>query len=147
MLDPLSPERAGESPPVCTPTAGEQFGPGAERRLGRASRRCPIYRELLSAALDEGGAHPGEHLTAGELLGALLVASGRLPEAGSDPALPVDQHIASELAYDVALGRLCQSVGIGVDVDAFTQPSQERCRLEEALRLQGIDLNRVTGRQ
>lgn len=60
---------------------------------------------------------------------------GRLGRAVDAPS-----DLAKQLAYDLALLRLCAGHGIACDARRFTRPLPERARLEEALERRGIIL-------
>jgi hypothetical protein len=60
---------------------------------------------------------------------------GRHPEEGHLMA----EDLALELDHDHMLLRLCLAVGIESDPSRFVNPSAERDRLEEQLRLAGVD--------
>ena len=99
-----------------------------------------MYSELLAASLATGAANEYERQP-GEMLATLLAARGRLAGSSPDPFRLVHEQIAQELAYDVALVRLCQTRDIAFDQRAFAQPVVERRRLERALAAQGIDVD------
>ena len=69
-------------------------------------------------------------------------------EIGGEPAGGDDNDgddivpmvLAREIGYDVALLELAGLLGIESDPSRFSQPRQERARLEQALRDRGIDL-------
>ena len=74
-----------------------------------------------------------------ELVVVLLQCRRRL--LGNDPA---DGHImaedlALELDHDRMLLRLCRALGIESDPSRFVNPLAERERLEQQLRLAGVD--------
>lgn len=104
-----------------------------------------MYRALLAASLADAGVNENsDRQTAGELLASLLVARGRLVEGGRDSAGSAHERVTRELAYDVALVRLCRARGVAVDEGGFAQPVEQRYRLERMLEAQGIDVADLT---
>lgn len=53
-------------------------------------------------------------------------------------AVDAPSDLARQLAYDLALMRLCVAHGIACDARRFTRPLPERMRLEEALAAKGV---------
>jgi hypothetical protein len=49
--------------------------------------------------------------------------------------------VADQVAYDVALTRLAQSLEVECDPTMFDRPEQQRLRLERAIAAAGIQLN------
>jgi len=96
-----------------------------------------MYSELLLASFEQASAE-GEP---GELLARLIACRHRLlsgPEGGGEAEPASD--LAANIAYDLALLRLCGSRGIDCDPRLFGQPLAERRRLEEQLAVSGINL-------
>lgn len=97
-----------------------------------------MYTQLLEAAL--GALDPPDDDTTGAVLADLLQRRRRLP-AGASVAARSDwttESVADQVAYDVALMRLCRRLEIGCDTRAFDRPQQERDRLEQALASRGV---------
>ena len=105
-----------------------------------------MYVQLLRTALVHRS-RSGRSVSTSRLLAETIRSRGRVledrgPNRGDGWA---PAAIAHEVAYDSALVKLCERLGIGVEVDAFGRPEQERRRLEKALADQGIDLGELTG--
>jgi hypothetical protein len=80
-----------------------------------------------------------------ELDGATLlehVVSCRLALLTSARASDVSAYLtlATDVAYDTALLRLCQALTLSTNISSFAHPASERHRLEHALSAIGIDL-------
>ena len=103
-----------------------------------------MYQRFLGLALDEAS-YVDDGLTAGEAVAALLLCRRQLRERADDPDGPggAASALGEELDYDIALLRLARLLEIPVDVQAFSQPSLERSRLEEAIKVHGIRLDEL----
>ena len=103
-----------------------------------------MYEQFLAMALDETS-DADDGLTAGEALVQLLLCRSRLRQSADDPdeASGAASALGEELDYDSALLRLAQLLGIQVNVQAFSQPSIERSRLERAIEAHGIRLDEL----
>lgn len=105
-----------------------------------------MYSQLLESAL--GQDPPSEsQSTPGNALLKLIQCRSRLGSDASSHTGPawVPAALADQLAYDVALVDLARQVGLECDLSRFNQPSEERHRLEGALRSRGIDLDEFDG--
>ena len=100
-----------------------------------------MYQRFLGLALDETS--DGDGLTPGEALVQLLLCRSQLRQRSDDPdeSRGAAAALGEELDYDIALLRLARLLEIPVDVQAFSQPSLERSRLEEAIKVHGIRLD------
>jgi hypothetical protein len=95
-----------------------------------------MYVDLLRRALasDDGELDSAtflDHVVACRLA---MLTSARAPDVSAYHTL------ATDVAYDSALLRLCHALALATNVSNFTQPSSERHRLERALSAIGIDL-------
>lgn len=112
-----------------------------------------IYSDLLEASwrtqegADDGGAR--RCVDAHELRRLLDDAIERRRDCAGSPrafdgrlgaTVDAPSDLARQLAYDLALMRLCAAHGIVCDVRRFTRPIPERTRLEEALERKGVAL-------
>lgn len=95
-----------------------------------------MYVDLLSSALDEWTDDPHGEV----LLDYVLVCRNEMLAAVPRRAKSAYVALASEIAYDRALIKLCSSKGIAVTPADFAHPREERDNLERALFDQGIDL-------
>ena len=102
-----------------------------------------MYQRFLGMALDE--ASDGDGLTSGEALVQLLLCRSQLHQRSDDPdrSSGAASALGEELDYDISLLRLARLLGIEVDVQAFSQPSIERSRLEDAIESHGIRLDEL----
>ena len=100
-----------------------------------------MYEQLLAMALDETS-DAEDDLTAGEALVQLLLCRTQLRQSTEDPdkSSGAASALGEELDYDVALLKLARLLGIEIDVQAFSQPSLERSRLEEAIEAHGAPI-------
>ena len=96
-------------------------------------------------ALDETS--DGDGLTPSEALVQMLLCRSQLHQRDGDPdeSGGAASALGEELDYDISLLRLARLLGIEVDVQAFSQPSLERSRLEEAIETHGIRLDELDG--
>ncbi len=99
-----------------------------------------MYTQMLDEAL--GDLAPGDR-RASEV-SAVQVARRCRDEIAGEPAGADDDIVpmvlAREIGYDVALLQLARLLGIESDPSRFSQPRQERARLEQARRDLGVDL-------
>ncbi len=61
-------------------------------------------------------------------------------EGPDEPTDRASGRTATELAYDVALVRLCEAVGAEHDLELFSRPEVARRQMERALARSGIHL-------
>ena len=99
----------------------------------------PIYTELLEAALEQQP-RTGADGSTGKLVAELITCRDRLDRQASSRRVPgqVSAAVADELAYDIALVKLCRRVGIPTDPHAFDPPGPARRALEHALAERGV---------
>jgi hypothetical protein len=96
-----------------------------------------MYVDVLSAAMD---AWNGD-LTGEALLNYVVSCRANLLTAGAGTGRSANDSLVTEVTYDRALIRLCDSVGIVTSVANFADPRSERNRLEDMLSgREGIDL-------
>ena len=93
-----------------------------------------MYCELLAASLAEAGRD--EHRSAD----LVAVAVERRRALRSPGVADAASGVAVQLAYDLALLRLCWASDVDADPAGFTQPLPERRRLEGLLAAKGVDL-------
>jgi hypothetical protein len=97
-----------------------------------------MYVDLLIRALGDGG----DGTRSSDLLLSDLVHSrARLRAAdGHTASSTAADALARELSYDGALIRFCQSIDVPASPSHYSNPHDERARLERALADRGIDL-------
>jgi hypothetical protein len=96
-----------------------------------------MYVDVLSAALDAWN----RELTGEALLDYVVTCRAQLLCAGASQRRPANDSLAAEVAYDRALIRLSNEVGVVTCVANFADPRSERNRLEDKLSERaGIDL-------
>jgi hypothetical protein len=102
-----------------------------------------MYQRFLGLALDEAPDDDG--LTRSEALVQVMLCRSQLRQRSDSPdeSRGTASALGEELGYDIALLRLARLLGIEVDVQAFSQPSLERSRLEQAIETQGIRLDEL----
>lgn len=98
-----------------------------------------MYRELLSLSLASTSEPTGDG-SLDHLLDEARLARVRARRRPRGPQESVEGDVARELAYDLALVRLCRSAGTPVDLDGFVTPARERERLERCLLERGLDV-------
>jgi hypothetical protein len=100
-----------------------------------------MYSDLLTRAL---GKERAVHRSNDLLLADLVRSRARL-RAEDTAVTPADEALARELTYDGALLRLCESLDVPAATPAgFTNPKQERARLERELVERGVTLGAGT---
>jgi hypothetical protein len=104
-----------------------------------------MYTHLLDAAYGQRAPVPGSP-TEHSALSAVRRCRGELARDTPFPSDPeaVPAVLAREISYDVALLELAELLGIETDPSRFEQPWQERARLEQVLRNQGIALRSLS---
>jgi hypothetical protein len=109
---------------------------------GNKGTLMSMYSELLTATVRSEGIGRYGPDQAPELLEWLSVCRRLLEEStgASDNREPSDD-IAANIAYDLALLRLCVAVGVESDPTRFDRPMVERTRLERELSAHGFELN------
>jgi hypothetical protein len=96
-----------------------------------------MYVDMLSGALEAWGVD----MSGEDLFDLALECRVRMLGTGTAHGATAYEALAAEIAYDRALIRLCDHVGIGASLGAFDQPHVERARLERCLADQAdIDL-------
>jgi hypothetical protein len=94
-----------------------------------------IYSDLLDLALRERDAD--DRGPTDDTLAELVRCRARLPV--EPPAPPVLDDVADQLAYDVALVRHAEYLGIRRDVSPFARPPEGRRALERSVGARWID--------
>ena len=102
-----------------------------------------MYVDILSSALD---------IWVDELAGPALIdyaMSCRAEMLGAGPHCGATAYssLAAEIAYDRALIKLCETIGVTVMATSFAYPREERARLERSLANSGIDLPALARRR
>jgi hypothetical protein len=117
-----------------------QVLPGLEGRAAWRRHRdhLSIYSELLKLALDEEPPGQESAPSISDLLQSVLVLRARLEAGASSGAkaseeFPAPERLADQLAYDVALVRACQQLGIPQGLAGGGPVAAERERVEQAL--------------
>jgi hypothetical protein len=95
-----------------------------------------MYVDLLSRAL----VGRVEELTGDDLVGYALVCRAKMLAAGAYNGASAYAALATEVAYDRSLLKLCAAHDIDVVVADFAQPTEERRRIEQMLVAAGLDL-------
>ncbi len=99
-------------------------------------RGSSMYTELLYSALDAWVDSPDEAVLIDHVVkcrNEMLIAIPHRDENAYSA-------LAAEVSYDRALIKLCEANGIEASAANFTNPSEERRRLEKALAGAGINL-------
>ena len=108
--------------------------PYRARRPGGHPYGVVIYVDLLTQAL---GTDEARCRSSDLLLADLVLSRTRLRAADTTSAA---EALARELSYDATLIRLCASVQVPASPRGFTNPPDERARLEQLLTDRGVDL-------
>ncbi len=89
-----------------------------------------MYVDLLTRALgtDEAGSRSNDLL-----LADLVDSRARLRGVNGGSTPSAAESLARELSYDGALVRLCEAMSVPASPARFTNPPQERLRLESEL--------------
>jgi hypothetical protein len=96
-----------------------------------------MYVQLLAAAFTADRSEmPGR----GELLSRARTCRGKMLRSTLHAPASVERYLARDVTYDCALIRLCVAVGIPATPASFSQPLDERARLEHALAEAGVGL-------
>jgi hypothetical protein len=95
-----------------------------------------MYVDILSSALDTWV----DELTGTALVDYALECRAEMLEVGANHGDTVYSSLAAEIAYDRALMKLCETLGMTVMVKRFANPRAERARLERELTVAGVDL-------
>jgi hypothetical protein len=95
-----------------------------------------MYDDILSSAIDVWV----EELTGDALIDYALACRAQMQASGSRRGSTAMRALAAEIAYDRALIRLCETLGIDVALTNFAYPKPERARIEGILALAGVDL-------
>jgi hypothetical protein len=114
---------------------------GTNLPIGQAvrSRRMlamSMYVDILSSALDKWV----DELTGDSLVDYALNCRAEMLGVGPHHGDTAYSSLASEIAYDRALIKLCETNDVAVTSTSFAFPRQERARLEHELAMAGIDL-------
>jgi hypothetical protein len=95
-----------------------------------------MYIDMLSSALSAWDLD----LSDDELVDHAVTCRARMLATGTTLGASAYEALAAELAYDRALMRLCEQMGVTTSVDGFAFPQIERVRLEQALAEKDIDV-------
>jgi hypothetical protein len=95
-----------------------------------------MYVDILSSAMDAWV----EELTGDALIEYALVCRAQLLSSATRSGSMASRALASEIAYDRALIRLCETHEIEVAITNFAFPRSERARIERLLAVAGVDL-------
>jgi hypothetical protein len=96
-----------------------------------------MYVDLLTRTLgtDEAGSKSNDWL-----LADLVDSRARLRGVDGGPTTSAAESLARELSYDGALIRMCEALSLPASASRFTNPPQERQRLELELAAHGVPL-------
>jgi hypothetical protein len=100
-----------------------------------------MYSEILAKALEvNDDAQPA--IRTKELLQAVNDRRAAFfgTRTGTSGAIQPEERVASEIAYDVAILRLCAAVGIDASPARFSHPRSERAELIRKLAQAGVPL-------
>ncbi|HET6809411.1 MAG TPA: hypothetical protein VFH50_00205 [Acidimicrobiales bacterium] len=97
-----------------------------------------IYSELLKLALAEQPLGEESAPSVSDLVRSVMVLRARLgagagPTVGAEAEVPAPQRLADQIAYDVALVRACERLGISHRLTGDGPVAPERERVERAL--------------
>lgn len=95
-----------------------------------------MYVDLLTNALQEWTDDPQGEVLLDYVLDCRNDMLSAIPRRGKSAYVA----LATEIAYDRALIKLCASRGIEATPADFSHPREERERLEQSLADQGLDL-------
>jgi hypothetical protein len=109
----------------------------------KSSKSGSMYVSLLLSALDNWD----EDLSDIALVNYVLACRGEMLSALPRRGESSYSALASEIAYDRALIKLCEARDIEVVVADFAHPKEERALLEYELGAAGFDLNAITRRR
>jgi hypothetical protein len=112
------------------------FRPYAQRHSDVENDGMSMYADLLSSALTG----ELEELSEDALVDYTLTCRANLLASGSSQRISAYSALATEIAYDRALMKLCAVHHIEAAVANFSHPINERHRLEVQLQKSGIDL-------
>ena len=96
-----------------------------------------LYSELLASALDDFNEEPSLEM----LVGSAAVFRAVLRSPVSQERGTPFGALATEIAYDCALIKLCTLLGADAGAASFDVPSRDRRRMERALARLGINLD------
>ncbi len=102
-----------------------------------------VYLELLRVALEDrvrADGVPSARTAMAELIRCRRRTQWNQP-GPEEPDWAV-VAIADQVAYDIALIRYARCVGVDCELDRFSQPAEERRRIETALAARGLVLGR-----
>jgi hypothetical protein len=102
-----------------------------------------MYVDILSSALDSWV----DELIGTALVDYALVCRAEMLGVGSHRGDTAYSSLATEIAYDRALIKLCETNNVAVEATSFAFPRQERARLEHELAVTGIDLAALARRR
>jgi hypothetical protein len=102
-----------------------------------------MYVDLLAGALDTRL----EVLTGDDLVGHVVLCRSEMLASAPYKETSAYTALATEVAYDRALLKLCQAKNIEVLASDFAHPACERRRLETELMGAGINLAALARRQ
>jgi hypothetical protein len=96
-----------------------------------------MYVDLLTRALgtDEASIKSND-----SLLADLVDSRARLRGTGGGSGSSAAESLARELTYDGALIRMCEALSVPASASRFSNPTQERQRLELELTTLGVAL-------
>ena len=96
-----------------------------------------MYVDLLTQALgtDEAGSKSNDLL-----LADLVDSRARLRDVNGGSTSSAAESLARELTYDGALIRMCEALSVPASASRFSNPTQERQRLELELTTLGVAL-------
>lgn len=95
-----------------------------------------MYVDVLAGAFDAWDTD----LSGEALLDYVVTCRSVLLATGAGRGHSAQDLLAAEVAYDRALIRLCDALGIAARIDSFADPRRERSRLESQLSAAGINL-------
>ena len=113
------------------------FAPIGRGGPKRTMSEVVMYVDLLTRALgtDEAGSKSNDLL-----LADLVDSRARLRSVNGGSTTSAAESLARELSYDGALIRMCEALSLPASASRFTNPPQERQRLELELAAHGVPL-------
>jgi hypothetical protein len=95
-----------------------------------------MYVEILSSSLDAWV----DELAGAALVDYALICRAEMLNARPHPEGAAYASLVTEITYDRALIKLCETMDVPVVRTNFAFPMRERARLEQELAARGIDL-------
>lgn len=122
-----------------TPSEATSDDHAKRARVGESS----MYVDLLTHALAKWEDEVSDEV----LIDHVLTCRLTMLSTSTTPEESAYTLLATEIAYDRALIKLCVSRSLAVDFAHFAHPQKERRRLERSLAAVGVDLTSLSRRR